>query len=176
MNGRRVTIIGVMAIVVLAAANCMALRWFFVPGSRSALLILGLLPLMDVLCVGGVLGARDLIVRRSCNSFLVGLQAVGWPVAFAYAVGCTTPEAFQLAEAYFRVVLGPIEWFIGRLGGVYDDSSFAWRLFSYFCSAVALSVPLLTCTVVGGRVARRLEIWLVRGMWVRRGDPCSANA
>lgn len=175
MNGRRVTIIGVMAIVGLAAANCMALRWFFVPGSRSALLILGLLPLMDLLCVVGVLGARDLIAKRSCNSFLVGLQAFGWPLAFAYAVGCTTPEAFQLAEAYFRLILGPIDSLIGRLGGVYDDSSFAWRLFSYTCSAVALSAPLVACTLVGGRLARRLEIWLVRGTWLRHEQLLSAN-
>ena len=78
MERFRVTIVGAMALVALAAADCLALRWLFVRGSRSVLLVSGLLPLINVLAVTGLLGLRGLAARGRCPSFLLGFQAFGW--------------------------------------------------------------------------------------------------
>jgi hypothetical protein len=162
-----------MAIVALAAADCLALRWFYVRGSRFNWLILGLLPVIDLLSVGVLLGGRDLIARRRCSSFLVGFQAFGWAVAAAYTLVCVSPSAF--AESYFGIVLSPVDLLIGRLGGVYDDSPIGWRVFADACTSAALSAPLLAGALVGGRLARRFEIWLARGAWLRSGAGCPAR-
>ena len=77
MKGSRVTVGGGMALVALVAVDCLALRWSNVRGSRSNLLILGLLPVLVVLCVGAWLGGRDLFERRRCSSTVVGFQAFG---------------------------------------------------------------------------------------------------
>jgi hypothetical protein len=152
-----------MAVVVLAAADCLALRWFFVRGSRSVLLVCGLLPQLNLLGIGLLLGLRGLVDRRRCPGFLVGSQALGWMAAAAYTIACVSPAAWDLATPYLEFALGPSEALLNRMGLVYDDDSILWRMLSYVESTAALSAPLLACGLAGGWCAHRFEISLVRG-------------
>jgi hypothetical protein len=170
VNGFRISIVGVMVVVVLAAADCLALRWFAVRGSRSILLVFGLLPQLNLLGIGLLLGLRSLVDRRRCPGFLVGSQALGWIAAAAYTIACVSPSALDLATGYLGVVLGPVDTLLNRMGLVYDDSSTPWRLLSDVCSSAALSTPLLACALVGGWFAHRFEIWLARGAWFTSGE------
>ena len=170
MNGVRISIVNGMMIVALAAFDCLALRWLYVRGSRSILVVLGLLPIVDLLAIGAWLGARDLIRRRRSSSFQVGFQAFGWAAVAIYTVVCVSASGLDVGGIYLENVLAPVDWLVRRLGGVYDDSSFAWRLFSDICTSVALSMPLVAFAWVGGRLTRRFEVWLARGPWFRSDE------
>jgi hypothetical protein len=166
VNRFRIPIVGAMAIVALVASDCLVIRSFAVRGSRSILLVFGLLPLLDLLGIGLFLGLRDLVARRRCPTFLVGFEVLGWSAAAAYAFVCVSPLALEIATAYLGIVLGPVDTLLNRVGFVYDDSSMLCRLISDACSSAALSAPLLLCALAGGWLTRRFEIWLARGAWL----------
>ena len=176
MKGFRISVVGVMTLVAVAAADCLVLRWFFVRGSETILLVSGLLPLVNVLAFGMWLGLRGLVARRRCPSFPLGLQVFGWAAAAVYTIVCVLPSADDLVMAYFGVVLTPVDTLLGRLGLVYDDSSVSWRLLSYACSSAALSAPLLVFGLVGGYLTHRFEIWLARGAWSTSGERYPATS
>lgn len=165
MKGSSVSIAGGMAVVTLAAIDCLALRWSYVPASRTNLLLLGLLPILDALAVGAWLGGRDLIKRRRCSSSLTGFHAFGWAASAVYAIAFVFPT--PLAESYAQAVLAPVDWLMGRLGGVYEDSPIGWRAFADTCASASLSAPLLAFAWSGSRLARRFDVWLARGAWLR---------
>jgi hypothetical protein len=169
VNEVRLSILGVMAIVALAAVDCLALRRFYVPGSRSILLVGGLLPLVNLLAIGMFAGLRGLVARRRCPGFLVGFQAFGWTAAAAYAIAAVSPSAFDLAMPY-------LDELTGKLGLFNDGSSPSFLVFEGLCCSAALSAPLIAFGLVGGYLAHRSEIWLARGTWFTSGEDPPATA
>lgn len=176
MKRVRISILSLLGIVALAAADCLALRWLYVRGNRSILLLLGLLPLINVLLVGGLVGLRSLVTERRCPSFLVGLQAFGWGAAAAFSIACAEPSSLDRAAAYFAIVLAPVDGLIRRWGFVYNDTSIAWQIFESICSSAALSIPLLAFALFGGWFTRHFEIWLARGVWLARAEQFRESA
>ena len=151
-----------MAVVALVAADCVALRVFYVPSYRSALVVMGLLPMLDLLLPGLVLTARQLGRRGSCDAFLAGFEIFGWAAVAAFT-GCSlSPSALDTYLAAVILAPPPLARLHWKLRLTYDLDSVVWQVYWMAFSSAALSLPLLITGVFGGCVAWASGVTLAR--------------
>lgn len=109
----RFRIAWVMVAIAIAALDFAAIRAFLVSG-EVALLVLGALPMANILAVG-ILIAKQ---RPGSRPFLLGFEAFG-AMALATFIAFVTPVSFfpdnhGLIDSYLAPVIQPIETSIGQ--------------------------------------------------------------
>jgi hypothetical protein len=138
----RCRIAGLMAVVALAALDCAAVRS---PLSgrplTETLLLLGGLPMANVLAFGLLLLLLESPGRGACRPWLVGFETVGWSVLLLYAF-C----AFYHPEALRGGVVGALSW-LNALGNPV-----------FLAAAVAVLIsPQLSLAMLGGWLNRKFS-------------------
>jgi hypothetical protein len=141
-----------MAVVALVAADCVALRVFLVPGP-SALLVMALLPMLDLLLPGIILAASQLRRRGACHAFLAGFEVFGWAAVAVLISFCLSPSAFDTLVAYVEAVSAPLERLHERWSWTYDPDSIFQMVYGMAVNSATLSLPLLITGLSGGCLA-----------------------
>src|SRR5262249_46108279 len=138
-----------MAFVAIAALNFGSMRALLGFNSVTArLLLVGALPMVNVLAVGFLIAQRQ---PRS-RTFLLGFQAFG-AMALAFYAGLSIfPDEVAL-KAYFRLLGVPLEKFIGHVIPIAAG---------YLLALVMLGGPQVTFAVIGGFLSHRFKITLTR--------------
>ena len=146
----RFRIAWVMVAVAIAALDFAAIR--ALPGSPSGeLVLLGALPMANVLAVGLLIGLR----HRGSRPFLLGFEAFG-VMALAFYIALTGFSPHPGVISYLDLLLQPTSRTIGTgRPGV---------LIAIICSiaVVMLGLPQFTFALIGGFLSRRFKITVTR--------------
>jgi hypothetical protein len=142
-----------MVAVAIAALDFAAIRALLarhanvLDDQRGICLLLGALPMANVLAVGMLVGQR----RPGSRPFLMGFEAFGaMALAFFIALGgCFPREVLMLAV---RPFVDPIETVIG------PGRPFVSIPIQLFVAVVLLGWPQLAFALVGGFLSRRFKI------------------
>jgi hypothetical protein len=143
----RFRIVWGMAFVALVALNSGAIRaaFGFEPYVAQAL-ILGALPMANVLAVGILIGQR----RPGNRPFLLGFEAFGAiALTLSVAVACFFPDAVTLCLMVIEAIL---EGTIGR------HHPFIFTPIEGFVAVVMLGLPQVAFALFGGSLSRRFRI------------------
>jgi hypothetical protein len=142
-----------MVAVAIAAFDFAAIRTLL-PGHSNVLddqrgmcLLLGALPMANVLTVGMLIGQR----RPGSRPFLLGFEAFG-AIALALFVVLAICCPRQVVIPYFAPFVYPVERFIG------PGRPFLYIPLGGFVVVVVLGLPQLVFALIGGVVSRRFKI------------------
>jgi hypothetical protein len=146
----RCSLAELMVIVALAAVDCLAIR---LRGSFSTVrfLIVGGLPMVNVLVISLLLILRRRIRREVPSRFLVGFAVTGWVVLGIFVAVCV-----QASEPLSRHLLYALTPFLNAFSFIpYSTADFVWRHGLAMCY---LTAPQLAAALVaGGMNQRRLR-------------------
>jgi hypothetical protein len=145
----RFRIAWVMVAVAIAALDFAAIR--ALPGYPSGeLVLLGALPMANVLAVGLLIGLR----HRGSRSFLLGFEVFGVMALALYVVlaGFSPGRVID----YLELLLDPIRRTIGL------DRTVALIATIYPVGVVMLGLPQLAFALIGGFLSRRFKITVTR--------------
>jgi len=137
-----------MVFIALAALDFQVIR--AMPEIRpptSELLVLGSLPMANVLTVGLLIGQW----RPGSRPFLLGFEAFG-VMALALYVALVSFSPQTVVIPYLKPLLEPIEITIGRGRPIVLIATLC------FVGVVVLSLPQLAFALVGGFLSRRFKI------------------
>ena len=153
MKVPRIRIVWVMFAVAIAALDF----WVILPnlgslvGETETYLLLGALPMANVLAVGMVIGQQ----RPGSSPFFLGFEAFGAMALAVYVV---------LARSFHREVVGP--YLRPLVDPIYDTIGFhrPFILIPVLCSVGVLMLgwPQLAFALLGGFLFRRFEITIAR--------------
>jgi hypothetical protein len=149
----RLRIAWVMVAIVIAAINFGALR-AFIESDRSGFLVLGALPMANVLTFGILIGLR----RRGISPFLLGFEAFG---AIALAIYLALRISFPNATVrlYIESLINFLMDAVGR-DGIFLVIPIAY--FAMFAVGVMLVSPQVAFAAMGGFLSRRYRITITR--------------
>ncbi len=141
----QISIAEIMALVVIAALDCLALR---IGGSPPAVryLICGGLPMQSVLVIGLLPMLRQRAEKPT--PFLMGFEVVGWICLLTYVVVCikaTNPLIWHLSYTLYPVL--NVTCFPS-----YSTADYVWR---YVVVTTYLTVPQIAAALVAGWSNRR---------------------
>ena len=147
MKVLRFRIAWVMAFIAIAALEFAAIRALFGFGPRPGeLLMLGTLPMANILAVGFLISYR----RPGSRTFLLGFEAFGAvALAFYVALAIFSPDS---QYSYIRPLINPMERIIGR------DRPFVFIPIVCFVAVVILVLPQVAFAVLGGLLSRKFTI------------------
>ena len=150
----RFRIAWVMVAIAIAALDFAAIRAFFVSG-EVALLVLGALPMANILAVGILIAQQ----RPGSRPFLLGFEAFG-AMALALFVAVVVASLFldnyRLITSYLTPVILSIEKSIG------PNRPFVFIPIGLFAMVVMLGWPQLVFALIGGSLSRRFKITITR--------------
>jgi hypothetical protein len=148
----RFRIAWVMVAVAFAALDFAAIR-ALLPGHANALddqrgvcLLLGALPMANVLAVGMLIGQR----RPASRPFLLGFEAFG-AMALVLFIALATCFPREVVIPYFAPFVAPVERFIGPGRPLYIP-------IGGLVVAVVLVGPQVVFALVGGFLSRRFKV------------------
>jgi hypothetical protein len=156
MKAPRVRIAWIMIGVAIAALDFGAIRAFLDPRMNGPgrppgiLLLLGALPMTNVLAVGMLIGQR----RPASRPFLLGFEAFGVTALVLFiALAICFPR--EVVIPYFAPFVAPVERFIGPGRPFYIP-------IGGLVVAVVLVGPQMVFALVGGFLSRRFKVIIVR--------------
>ena len=154
MKVPRFRIAWVMVAVAIAALDFAAIRACFdIP--EVGLLVLGALPMANVLAVGILIGQQ----RPGSRPFLLGFEAFGamaLALFVAVALASLFPDGYVADKFLSRTVIQPIEKIIGQ------DRPFVFIPIILFAYVVMLGWPQVVFALIGGFLSRRFKITITR--------------
>ena len=141
-----------MVFIALAALDFQVIRAMPEIGPpTSELLVLGALPMANVLTVGLLIGQR----RPGSRPFLLGFEAFG-VMALALYVALVSFSPQTVVNPYLKPLLQPITITIGQNRPVVLIATLG------FVGVVMLSLPQLTFALMGGLLSRRYRITITK--------------
>jgi uncharacterized protein YggT (Ycf19 family) len=141
----RFRIAWVMVAVAIAALDFAAIRALSGWGHR---LLLGALPMANVLAVGILLGQQS----PGSHPFLLGFEAFGaMALAFYVALVSFFPDSYEPIGSYLALLVEPMEKFIGR------NRPFILIPIAYFVAIIMLGWPQVAFALIGGFLSRRFS-------------------
>jgi hypothetical protein len=149
----RIRIAWVMVAVAFAALDFAVIRAFLghrtnvLDEQRGILLLLGALPMANVLAVGMLIGQR----RPGSRPFLLGFEAFG-AMALALFIVLATGFPREVVLPYLAPFVAPLKWIIG------PDRPFVEIPIGCFAFVVLLGWPQVAFALVGGLLSRRFKI------------------
>jgi hypothetical protein len=150
----RFRIAWVMVAIAIAALDFAVIRACFdIP--EVSLLVLGALPMANVLAVGMVIGQK----RPESRPFLLGFEAFGamaLVLFVAVAVASLFLDNYRLITSYLTPVIESIEKSIG------PNRPFVFIPIGLFAMVVMLGWPQLVFALIGGSLSRRFKITITR--------------
>ncbi len=145
MKVPRFRIAWIVVAVAIAALDFAAIRALSGWGHR---LLLGALPMANVLAVGILLGQQS---PRS-HPFLLGFEAFGaMALAFYVALVGFFPDSYEPIGSYLALLIEPMEKFIGR------NRPFILIPIAYFVAVIMLGWPQVAFALIGGFLSRRFS-------------------
>ncbi len=146
----RIQIAWVMVAVAFAALDFLAIRAFLdSPSAWGEELLLGALPMANVLPVGLLIGQRC----PKSRPFVLGFELFGALALASYvAIALLFPRPFGPLYPYVSTLLDPIAAMIGR------NRPFVFLPTACFVVVVMLALPQLALAVVGGFLARWYKV------------------
>jgi hypothetical protein len=134
-----------MVAVAIAAFDFGAIRAMF--GSWGHSLLLGALPMANVLAVGILVGQQ----RPGSRPFLLGFEVFGAMALAFYIVAYAWffPESHELVDSYLAPWLELMEKAIGR------NPPFAFVPIVWFGTVLMLGWPQVAFALIGGSLSRR---------------------
>ena len=148
MKVPRFRIVSIMLVVAIAALNFVAIRTHV--GFRSLmgeLLMLGALPMANVLAVGLLIGQR----RPGNRSFLVGFVPFG-----AMALALYVAMATSFPREMVITCMTPLSEYLGRIIG--QDRPVLFIPAQTLALVTVLVLPQLVFALIGGLLSRRFMI------------------
>jgi hypothetical protein len=147
MRRPRLSIARLMAVVLIIALDCAALRAAF-PVLDVAFLVV--VPVLEV-------GLFRMISRRGrVHPFWVGFEASGWAAVLAYA----TILRWPITRAFDVLLVAAIRFCTPRVPGVAHGLDYLFRgdgiLLGLLPLATLLGLPMLLPALIGGRLADRM--------------------
>jgi hypothetical protein len=136
----RLRIAWVMALVALVALNLGTIREYPVGYLVNDLILMGCLPIGNVLAVGLLLGFRS----RTSRPFLLGFELFGATALASYSIVASL-FAMEVVVPYLRSVTQPLSDSFGR-----RPHSTAQLVALYSFATVMLGLPQLVIALVGG--------------------------
>src|SRR5437667_5701205 len=136
-----------MALVALVALNLGAIREYPVGYLVNDLMLMGCLPIGNVLAVGLLLGFR----RRTSRPFLLGFELFGATALASYSIVASL-FAMEVVIPYLHSVTQPLSDSFGR------PHSLAQLLVLYSIATVMLGLPQLVIALAGGLLFRKFRI------------------
>ena len=142
-----------MGFVALAALNFGVVRALLGPHAsalghqRDILLLLGALPMSNVLVVGMLIGQR----RPGSRPFLMGFETFG-AMALAFFIALASCFPREVVMPYLAAFVAPIEWFIG------PGRPFIYIPIGGLVVAVTLVGPQVAFALIGGVLSRRFKV------------------
>ena len=152
MIAPRFRIAWVMVAVAIVALDFGAIRALLprhasaLDDQRGVLLLLGALPMANVLAVGMLIGQR----RPGSRPFLLGFEVFG-AMALAFFIALASCFPREVVVPYFAPFVAPVEWFIGPGHPFYIP-------IGGLVVAVMLIGPQVVFALVGGVLSRRFKI------------------
>jgi hypothetical protein len=150
----RFRIAWVMVAIAIAALDFAVIRASFdIP--EVGLLVLGALPMANVLAVGILIGQW----RPESRPFLLGFEAFGamaLALFVAVAVASLFLDNYRMLTSYLTPVIDPIEKSIGQ------NRPFVFIPIALFAMVVMLGWPQLVFALIGGSLSRRFRITISR--------------
>jgi hypothetical protein len=150
----RFRIAWVMVAIAIAALDFAVIRASFdIP--EVGLLVLGALPMANVLAVGILIGQW----RPESRPFLLGFEAFGamaLALFVAVAMASLFLDNYRLLTSYLTPVIQPIEKSIGQ------NRPFVFIPIALFAMVVMLGWPQLVFALIGGSLSRRFRITITR--------------
>jgi hypothetical protein len=114
---------------------------------RGMCLLLGALPMTNVLAVAMLVGQR----RPGSRPFLMGFEAFG-AMALAFFIALATCFPREVVMLYLVPLVAPLEWIIGR------DRPLVLIPIQCVVAAVMLVGPQVVFALIGGFLSRRFKI------------------
>lgn len=148
MNLTRFRIAWIMVAVAIAALDFGAIRAMLGVGDLENLLVLGALPMANVLAVGLLIAQQ----RPKSRPFLLGFEAFG---AMALALYVFLATIFPLHDS---PIMSCLESLIDRLGGFFGQTPFVEITIEYPVAVAMLGGPQLAFALLGGFLSRRFKI------------------
>jgi hypothetical protein len=149
----RFRIAWVMVAIAIAALDFAAIRAFFdIP--ELGLLVLGALPMANVLAVGILIGQR----HPGSRPFLLGFEAFGamaLALFVAVALASLFLDNYKLIHSYLAPVILPIE-------SIGQDRPLVFLPIVLFAYVVMLGWPQVAFALIGGFLSRRFKITITR--------------
>jgi hypothetical protein len=151
MKNPRFRIVWLMVAVALVALNFAAVRALLeFNSSAAASLILGALPMANVLVIGILIAQR----HPGSRLFLLGFEVFG-AMALAVYVALSVYHDAVAVTAYLELFMGPWEVTINRLPPP-DD------VISNFIVGVLLALPQVVFALIGGFLSLKYRLTLTR--------------
>ena len=153
MKSPRFRIAWLMVAVAMAALDFAAIGAILGSGADDIgiFLLLGALPMANVLAVGLLIGQR----RSESSPFLVGFEAIG-AIALALYIAALSHHPRQLVSSYLHPLIRVLEQNIGR------DRPLVFMPVLLIGSVVMLGVPQLAFALLGGFLFRRYKVTFTR--------------
>lgn len=156
MRGSRFSIGGVMIVVAIAAIDSQAIRILL--GSQDetiVLLLLGTVPMLNVLAIGRLLLRRPGTRRVRAGPFLVGFEAFGGAAMILLILASVHPVARKVIIDWLELALSPI----GRARGLSQPITIV-VIIGVIIGLLLL--PQLLFAVLGGVLSRRYRVVIGR--------------
>jgi hypothetical protein len=143
-----------MAIVTLVAVNCAAVC-ALLRGTNGApaLLILGLMPIIDLLLPAMILSSRQIRRHGKCHAFLAGFVTFGCAAVVVFTALSARAASHDVLEDYLLLIERPLIEFAASLRIVSDSDPLLQSILYRCISCVVLSLPLFSAAVFGGWLA-----------------------
>jgi hypothetical protein len=146
-----------MVAVAIAALDFMAIRALLprhanvLDDQRGILLLLGALPMANVLAVGMLIGQRS----PGSRPFLQGIEAFG---AIALALFMLLASSFtrEVVMPYLETFVAPVEWITG------PNSPFVSIPIQCVVAVIMLGLPQVAFALLGGSLSRRFRVTITR--------------
>jgi hypothetical protein len=142
-----------MVAVAIAALDFAAIRALLprhanvLDDQRGMCLLLGALPMANVLAVGMLIGHR----RPGSRPFLLGFEAFG-AMALAFFIALASCFPRETVMSYLVPFVAPLERIIG------PDRPFVYIPIQFFVAVIMLSWPQLAFALIGGFLSLRFKI------------------
>jgi hypothetical protein len=150
----RFRIASVTVAIAIAALDFAVIRASFdIP--EVGLLVLGALPMANVLAVGILIGQW----RPESRPYLLGFEAFGamaLALFIAAAMASLFLDNYRFLTSYLTPVIQPIEKSIGQ------NRPFVFIPIALFAMVVMLGWPQLVFALIGGSLSRRFRIIIIR--------------
>lgn len=148
MKGLRFRIVWVMLAIAIAALDLEATRGGLESNSHAGeILVLGALPMVNVLAVGLLIGYR----RRGSRPFFLGFEAFGAMALVLYVVLASCFRA-EVVNPYLVLFFDPIVRIIGQ------DRPIIYIPIAYSTCVVTLGLPQVAFALMGGFLSHRFRI------------------
>ena len=157
MKRKRVSMAALMGAVATVAVDFSIIRSFDANSAEFSLFFLfvtGAMPLVSLLILIGSIEAPKILRDGEVSSFVVGFEAIGWAVVFAFITcySIATRTVMGNAEAIAAVCRPSV---IAYLQGAPD---WAGILVEFGFATILFSLPQLLIAILGGCLTRRLGL------------------